>query len=100
MTECAVGEDAEIVDVPDDTALAARLRELGMVPGAWVRMARQGPPVIVRLGDTRLCLRGEEAANVTVRVHSSYPCTEPIWCAAPSLDEEAVAAGSALPTGS
>ena len=68
LSECQSGEDGEIVSVDTDSALAGRLRELGIVPGARIRVSRAGSPLIVEVGSARLCLRGEEAARVRMRV--------------------------------
>ncbi|MBX7255114.1 MAG: ferrous iron transport protein A [Candidatus Hydrogenedentes bacterium] len=67
LTDCGSGEEVEVVEMTADTALCARLRELGMVPGAPVRVARAGSPMILEVGESRFCLRGEDAARVTVR---------------------------------
>ena len=68
LTECEAGEIGEVVSLDADTGLGARLRELGLVPGAYVRVARNGSPMIVEVGNARLCLRGEEASGVMVRI--------------------------------
>ena len=68
LTECEAGEEGEVVSLDTQTAPAARLRELGLVPGARVRVARGGSPLIVEVGAARLCLRGEEAARVRMRI--------------------------------
>ncbi|MFA6244260.1 MAG: FeoA family protein [Candidatus Hydrogenedentales bacterium] len=67
LTECNAGEEVEVVELTADTALSARLRELGVMPGAPVRVARAGSPMILEVGESRFCLRGEDAARVTVR---------------------------------
>ena len=68
LTECMDGEEAEIADITVDSSLATRLRELGLISGGIVRVARQGSPMILEIGTARVCLRGEEAARITVRV--------------------------------
>ncbi len=68
LTDCMAGEEAEIADFSADSGLAGRLRELGLVSGSVVRVARQGSPMILEIGEARVCLRGEEAARITVRV--------------------------------
>jgi Fe2+ transport system protein FeoA len=68
LSECQSGEEGEVISVDTDTTLAARLRELGIVPGARVRVSRAGSPLIVEVGSARLCLRGEEASRVLMRV--------------------------------
>ena len=68
LTACASGDEALVIDLAVDSQLSARLRELGMVPGARVRVARAGQPLILELEETRFCLRGEEADGILVRL--------------------------------
>jgi Fe2+ transport system protein FeoA len=68
LTDCAAGEEVELVETGVDGGLAVRLREMGLMAGAVVRVARQGSPMILEIGEARVCLRGEEAACITVRV--------------------------------
>lgn len=68
LTECEAGEEGRVTALDTDDGLASRLRELGLVPGAMVRVARTGSPMIVEVGNSRLCLRGAEASRVTVRI--------------------------------
>ncbi len=68
LTECEAGEEGEVVSLDADTGLGARLRELGLVPGAYVRAVRVGSPMIVEVGNARFCLRGDEASHVQVRI--------------------------------
>ena len=62
--------DEAIVDgVSASGPLRARLEELGLVPGARVRVIRRGSPLIVLIGgETRLCLRADEAESILVQV--------------------------------
>lgn len=73
LTECEAGEEVEVVSLDADTGLGARLRELGLVPGVFVRAVRVGSPMIVEVGNARFCLRGEEASHVQVRIS---PCSD------------------------
>jgi Fe2+ transport system protein FeoA len=57
-----------VQSVDADSQLAVRLRELGIVPGAQMMVKQSGQPMIVQVGETRLCLRGEEAGRVVVDV--------------------------------
>jgi ferrous iron transport protein A len=61
---------------PQD-AVAARLDELGFVPGATVRVVARGPlggePIAVQLGATRFALRRSEAERVDVALASAAP---------------------------
>lgn len=57
--------------------VAARLDELGFVPGATVRVVARGPlggePIAVQLGATRFALRRSEAERVDVALASVGP---------------------------
>lgn len=59
-------EDRTVVD-----AIAARLRDLGFVPGEPVRVVARGligaDPLVVQIGFTRFALRRAEAARVIVQ---------------------------------
>jgi Fe2+ transport system protein FeoA len=68
LTECDAGDEGEVVSLNGETSVIARLRELGLMPGAHVRIARSGAPMIVEVGNTRLCLRSEDASAAIVRV--------------------------------
>ncbi len=74
LTECAEGDDVCVVALDSDSPLSARLRVLGVLAGVPLRIARAGSPLIIEVGETRLCLRGSEAEQVRVRViGSSWP---------------------------
>ncbi|AQU87751.1 ferrous iron transport protein A [Komagataeibacter nataicola] len=69
------GTDAVIDSVDDNGSpdpVAARLRELGFVPGEAVRIVATAPlggdPLAVRIGFTRFALRRTEAQRVRVHV--------------------------------
>ncbi len=60
-------EEAVIHCLDEAGPLHARLRELGLLPGARVRMVTSGSPCILLVGGTtRLCLRGDEADSILV----------------------------------
>jgi len=62
-------EEAVIRSLAGSGPLRARLEELGLMPGARVRVLASGSPCILLLGgQTRLCLRGEEADSILVQV--------------------------------
>ncbi len=60
------GETGRITGLDGPAAAVNRLAELGLREGQPVRMLRPGPPYLVQLGETRLCLRPE--ADVVVLV--------------------------------
>ena len=61
-------EVAVIQSLAGPGPLRARLEELGLLPGARVRIVANGSPCILEVGQTRLCLRGEEADAILVRL--------------------------------
>jgi Fe2+ transport system protein FeoA len=69
MPLASLGRDEEaVIHCLDDSGpLHSRLRELGLLPGARVRMVLNGSPCILLVGGTtRLCLRGDEADAILV----------------------------------
>lgn len=68
LSACRSGECGEIVQVDGDGATLRRLREMGIEPGVMIRIARAGSPVILHVHGARLCLRGELADAVLLRV--------------------------------
>jgi Fe2+ transport system protein FeoA len=60
-------EEGEIRFLGDCGPQGARLRELGLLPGARVRMLASGSPCILLVsGSTRICLRGDEVDSIFV----------------------------------
>lgn len=59
-------ERARVSQVLGESAQAQRLRELGLHPGAEVRMVQPGASCIIGIGERRLCLRAGECAQVMV----------------------------------
>jgi Fe2+ transport system protein FeoA len=65
------GQRAKIVGYTEDTPLARRLIELGLVPGRTVTHLRNAPlrdPMEIQVGTCCLSLRHAEAARVTVEL--------------------------------
>lgn len=63
------GRAARVVSVRGSTAIARRLMEMGIVPGAPIRVVRTAPlgdPIQVCLRDYHLALRRMEARAITV----------------------------------
>lgn len=65
------GEEGVITEIFDTSNLSARLQELGVVPGAWVKMVQHGCPMLVQVGDSRICLRREDAKQIGAQVVAS-----------------------------
>lgn len=65
------GQTATVVGFSDDTPIARRLTELGLVPGRQVTYLRNAPlrdPMQIRVGGSSLSLRHSDAALVTVEI--------------------------------
>lgn len=78
LSELAPGNQAFVTDVQSrvaDDPVAARLRDLGFVPGEPVKLVAYGPfgadPMLVQVGFTRFALRRSEAARVRVSTEES-----------------------------
>jgi ferrous iron transport protein A len=74
LAELPVGQPAVIEAVADGSPVAARLLDLGFVPGTRVRALRRAPlgdPTLYELRGAQLCLRRSEAMRVAVRPLSS-----------------------------
>ncbi|MER3414858.1 MAG: ferrous iron transport protein A [Gemmataceae bacterium] len=61
------GEWGLVTDVCGQVGLVARLGELGLRPGARVRMLSPGSPCLFQIGQSRLSLRTEASCQVLVR---------------------------------
>ena len=64
LTNWGPGEQGVISDILGRHRLAVRLREVGAVPGAPVRVLRTGCPLIIQVGTSRFCLRRADAACI------------------------------------
>lgn len=71
LSEWRPGAEGVITEVTGSTRLAARLRELGVIPGQRVRVLRAGCPLIVQVGEGRFGMRRRDAA--TIRVSAVIP---------------------------
>jgi len=64
------GESAELGSMNLPEAAAGRLEEMGLLPGARVRMIRRAPlgcPIEFEVGGARLALRQADAAQIFVQ---------------------------------
>ena len=65
------GSSAQVVSVDGTAGISLRLMEMGMVPGARVRVVKSAPlgdPIHVCIGDSHLALRRAEAETVMVSI--------------------------------
>jgi Fe2+ transport system protein FeoA len=60
-----------ITAVAGTTRLAARLREIGVIPGVKLKMLRTGTRIVFQLGESRYCLRRCDAETIQVCATSS-----------------------------
>ncbi len=69
LSELTIGQSARVESVIDDGGLAARLMEMGIIPGIELRLIGKAPfgdPLEFELRGYRLSLRQREAECVTV----------------------------------
>ena len=66
LTMWPEGEEAAVVELAGASRLASRLRVLGVVPGARVRVLRRGCPTVIQVEEGRFCLRREDASAIRV----------------------------------
>ena len=67
LTSWHNGEEGVIVDVDGSPRLVARLREVGVLTGARIRVLRAGCPIIIQVEEGRFCLRKRNAACIRVQ---------------------------------
>lgn len=60
------GETGIVVSNHRRTTHGTRLTELGFAHGEPVQMIRQGSPMLVQVGQARLCLRSEDASEIAI----------------------------------
>ena len=69
LAKLPVGTRARVIAVSGNGAIARRLMEMGIVPGAPVRVIKAAPlgdPIEVRVRGYHLALRRAEAQNILV----------------------------------
>jgi Fe2+ transport system protein FeoA len=69
------GEEGVITEIQAESALTERLQELGVVPGAWVKMVQHGCPMLIQINDSRICLRREDARLIGAQAVAAAPAT-------------------------
>ena len=70
LAQLPLGSSAVVESVLDGSPIAARLLDLGFVPGTRVRALRRSPlgdPVLFEVRGAQLCLRRSEASRILVR---------------------------------
>lgn len=69
LAKLPLGMDGRVVSVSGDGPVARRLMEMGVVPGATVRLVKSAPfgdPLEVRVRGYKLALRKNEASAIEV----------------------------------
>ena len=66
LADCLEGETPTIQLLGGTPRFISRLQTFGLVPGAQIRVLRHGSPIILLIGDTRLCLRRRDAGAIRV----------------------------------
>ena len=69
LSELRAGDEGMVTSVPGSSPLIARLGELGVVPGASVRMLRDRCPLVFQVGEDRLSIRRKDAAAIRVQLN-------------------------------
>jgi Fe2+ transport system protein FeoA len=73
LANLANGATAKIAKIGGGEAISRRLLEMGVVPGATVKMIKAAPfgcPLEIRIGNTHLALRRTEANSISVENRS------------------------------
>lgn len=60
------GQWAEVADVTGEPCWVGRMAELGIRVGSRLRILQPGSPCLLQVGDARLSLRGDCAAQIFV----------------------------------
>ncbi|MFH1680948.1 MAG: FeoA family protein [Candidatus Eisenbacteria bacterium] len=71
LSECRPGQTGTIVGTMGDGPLVQRLMEMGVIPGAKIRVVRLAPlgdPMEIELHDYHLSIRKAEARAVEVEI--------------------------------
>jgi ferrous iron transport protein A len=66
ITLLAAGQVAEIQQLVGPPEIIHRFEELGLRAGARIEVVRAGSPCIIRVGDSRLCIREDAQVRVLV----------------------------------
>lgn len=66
LCDCTEGATGVITRMDGQSQIIARLLEMGLLPGEQVRIVRAGAPLILQVGDTRLCVRPDQLDGIRV----------------------------------
>ena len=69
LAELEIGASARVLSVEGDDTVARRLMEMGVTPGAQIRVVKNAPfgcPLEIRVRNSHLALRRSEASSILV----------------------------------
>ena len=75
LADLELGGQGTIVEISTAGPVRERLLDLGFVPGTLITLVRRAPlgdPCVYALRGVQMCLRGEEAARISVQPVSSH----------------------------
>jgi ferrous iron transport protein B len=75
LANVPIGATARVINVSGDSALEQRILEMGVLPGAEIKVIRQAPlgdPIEIRVMGYSLSLRRSEAACIEVEAVSGF----------------------------
>ena len=88
LGSCAQGESVRVESLGTDSAFAGRLRAMGIQDGVELDIVRTGSTMIVRLNHvSRLCLRGDDVAQIWVSSAPSVAADLMAWTPADMATE-------------
>lgn len=69
LADLEIGSEAKVIAVEGETPVSRRLLEMGVTPGAKIRVVKTAPfgcPLQIRVRNSHLALRRAEAASIFV----------------------------------
>ena len=66
LTTCLEGDTPTVSKLAGTPRFVSRLQAFGLIPGAQIRVLRQGSALVLQVGDTRLCLRKQDADAIRI----------------------------------
>lgn len=66
LSDLPTGSGGIVLDSDAECAHGVRLAELGLAQGSRVDVVRCGAPMLLQVGNARLCVRSDVAANITI----------------------------------
>lgn len=68
------GEWADVAEVSGDPSWVGRLAELGIRQGCRLQVLQPGSPCLLQVANCKLCVRGNDSAQILVRPVLSQKC--------------------------